>query len=232
MATDITIRENILEEMSMVDAKDTYAISDKWNSPIYMKAKLVLTSIIGQDTKTQWVKCSSPSSDTIFLNEEEGIVLVAMSFSGYDKARDVQDYVTYYKDFQTVVKAHLGRIAEYRAAYPNKELVFLVDDETKGPYLSNISEWDENLKGMPYFPFIDTRIVSTFEHADIDYLILYVPYVDMLPLEDDVELPKATIFDVQHMSDGMLGLSNYSVGSVYSAYEIKMKRSRPYVIRS
>ena len=77
------------------------------------------------------------------------------------------NYKNYYKSFQRMVRKHASKIEAYRTNHPNKELIFLVMDETSGIYF----EIQKEMCGKPHLVFFDNRFVYEFIGKDIDYLI-------------------------------------------------------------
>ena len=94
------------------------------------------------------------------------------------------NYKNYYKSFQRTIRKHASKIETYRRNYPNKELIFLVMDETSG--------------------FFDKRFVSEFIDKDIDYLIWFMPYNYFETVESHEPLPHLVIYDVKNLKNSVM----------------------------
>lgn len=110
------------------------------------------------------------------------------------------NYKNYYKSFQRTIRKHASKIETYRRNYPNKELIFLVMDETSGIYF----EIEKEMCGKPHLVFFDKRFVSEFIDKDIDYLIWFMPYNYFETVESHEPLPHLVIYDVKNLKNSVM----------------------------
>ena len=110
------------------------------------------------------------------------------------------NYKNYYKSFQRTIRKHASKIETYRKNYPNKELIFLVMDETSGIYF----EIEKEMYGRPHLVFFDKRFVSEFIDKDVDYLIWFMPYNYFETVESHEPLPHLVIYDVKNLKSSVM----------------------------
>ena len=174
----INKKDNIMMEVMRIDDHS----SDGKNNPVLKKEKQMhreLSDILKILPKTVSVFCN-PVTD---LPTEVD-----------------HNYTNYYLSFQRAVRKHASKITKYRKNHPNKELIFLVMDETSGVYFESVNM----LQGRPHLVFFDNRFVSEFVDLDIDYLIMFMPYNYFNTLEHHNELPHIVIFDIKHLKDSKM----------------------------
>lgn len=188
----INKEDNIMMEVMRIDDHS----SDGKNNPVLQKEKQMnkeLNTLLGDLPKTVSVFCNPVTDLPTEIDH---------------------NYTNYYLSFQRVVRKHASKITKYRKNYPNKELIFLVMDETSGVYFESVNMLQSKL----HLVFFDNRFVSEFIDLDIDYLIMFMPYNYFNTLEYHNELPHIVIFDIKHLKNGkMMKFIDYDEAKMISS---------------
>lgn len=188
----INKKDNIMMEVMRVDDHS----SDGKNNPVLKKEKQMHKEL------SEILKIL-PETVSVFCNPVT------------DLPTEVDhNYTNYYLSFQRAVRKHASKITKYRKNHPNKELIFLVMDETSGAYFQK----KKLLPNKLHYVFFDNRFVSEFVNLDIDYLIMFMPYNYFNTLGNHNELPHIVIFDIKHLKNGkMMKYINYDETKMISS---------------
>lgn len=121
------------------------------------------------------------------------------------------NYSFYRDNFNRIVGSHIKKIANYRENHPGLQTIFMIFDESS-PYFETldphtIGQIGKIQSGKPHWWFIDNAFMRTLKNSDVDYLVWFTPYkhCDMFSLTGDrMELPKATVMNIESISDSFV----------------------------
>lgn len=130
------------------------------------------------------------------------VTIMVNAASGLPSVQD-HNYIFYRENFKRTLDKHIKHISLYRKNQPNKKLIFFVFDESTGYLKVNDEELvkrgplaKERFEGDVHYHFLDKAFVDVFKEADIDYLIWYTPYKQIITNEK-IYYPKVCVVDVK-----------------------------------
>lgn len=197
----INEKDNIMLEVMRIDDHS----SDGINNPVLKKEKQMhkeLEAMLGK----------FPNASNVFCNPVTDL-----------PTELDHNYSNYYKSFQRAVRKHASKITNYKSNHPNKELAFLVMDETSGIYFERMDNslnksLSNTVFGKPHLVFFDNRFVKEFLGLDLDYFIMCMPFNYFKSIENHEELPHLVIFDVKHLKNSeMMQYIDYDESKMVSS---------------
>lgn len=108
------------------------------------------------------------------------------------------NYKFYRDNFKRTVRAHRGKIPNYKANHPEHKTIFFVFDESSAymqvPLKISQPEEGQITLGQPHFWFLDKAFLDVIKDSEINYLIWYTPNKLIRAVGYGIqELPKAVV---------------------------------------
>jgi hypothetical protein len=132
--------------------------------------------------------------DKLFPNAQ----LIVTANSGLPTKED-HNYEYYYKNFERTIKHHCERIRNYKKNHEDYKLIFFVHDESTA-YIEAESSNEIGAYGRLHLHYFDKKFVECFLNEDIDYFIWMTPYKGYQYAPDEIQPPKATVYDIKNIN--------------------------------
>lgn len=113
--------------------------------------------------------------------------------------KEDHNYSYYYNNFQRTIKKHCDNIQNYKKNHRNYKLIFFIYDESTA-YIDAESRNGRKIYGRFHYYFFDKKFVECFIKNDIDYLIWMTPYKRYEYELEELQPPKAIVYDIKNIS--------------------------------
>ena len=113
----------------------------------------------------------------IDVNKLDGVTLIIDSDTSNVPPEELHNFKWYLECFKRVVGNHIRKIPTYQKNHSGYQTIFFVIDESPGycepHYKANTGK---NYFGHRHLPCFDFEFMKIFQNADVDYVVLHMPW--------------------------------------------------------